>query len=310
MELVHKYRPKKLEDVIGQTEAVTTLQGLVSNGSLPKAFLFSGPLGVGKTTLARILATRHLKCGRRDLQEKNIADLTGVDTVREIREVASLSPINGESRVWILDEMQGMTRIAQNAFLKLLEEPPKFAYFMLCTTDPGKLIKAIRSRCVKLNLKPLSHGAVGDLIEKVSRKEGITLDDESQAKLIDNAEGSARDALKMLEAVRGLKADEDKLAAIGSASAEGDAIELARVLANPRSRWPDVKVVLNKLREHEPEAIRRVVLGYFTSIILGNGTPSTCIPVYESFRDEFHQSGKAGFSQLVFACAEVISGRR
>jgi DNA polymerase III gamma/tau subunit len=305
-ELVHKYRPKSLDEVVGQDAAVQSLQGHIKNGGLPHAFLFTGPPGVGKTTIARILATAHLKCGGMDLAELNIGNLTSIETVRQIETAMRLSPISGKTRVYVLDEVQGMGKPAQQAFLKMLEEPPRHVYFLLCTTDPSKLLKPIRSRCTKVRLSPLSDDALKTLITKVCKKEKIKTTKRVVDKIVQASEGGARDALKYLDAVKALKSEEDQLAAVSMTHEEGEAIELARLLANPRTRWPDLKPVLKKLEGEEPEMVRRVVVSYFTSIALNGGMLGRCKQVYREFGDEFFQQGKAGFAQLLFACAELF----
>src|SRR5688572_25883760 len=139
MELYKKFRPKTLKGVVGQEGAVSSLQSMIDKGRLPHTILFSGPSGCGKTTIARILKGI-LECSDLDFFEINCADFKGIDMVRDIRRYVGIPPLHGKSRVWLIDEAHQLTKDAQNAFLKLLEDTPKHAYFMLATTDPQKLL--------------------------------------------------------------------------------------------------------------------------------------------------------------------------
>src|SRR5262245_5856210 len=210
-ESYRKYRPKKFADVVAQKEAVSVLEGHF-NGNVgpPHCVCFCGPTGVGKTTLARISA-RRLHCDSFDLIELNAADFKGIDTVRDIRRTMYQIPLGRRgTRVYIFDEAHKLTNDAQNALLKVLEEPPDHAYFILCTTDPSKLLAAVKGRCKAgmVVLGTLSEGDLRTIVEKIARKEGLDVSEDVFAKITELAEGSARDAIQMLDAVRNLPAEE------------------------------------------------------------------------------------------------------
>ena len=145
--LAVKYRPKRLADFLGNTETVQALRALMEREEMPHTILFTGPSGTGKTTLARIVA-RRLQCSEHDLQELNTADFRGIDTIRDVVRNMALCPMSGSCRVWILDEVHQLSKDAQHALLKALEDTPKHVYFLLATTDPAKLLPTIRTRCV------------------------------------------------------------------------------------------------------------------------------------------------------------------
>lgn len=303
MELQHKYRANRLSDLIGLEETGKILRRRAKEGSFPHAFLLSGPSGCGKTTIARIIA-RYVKCNEHDLIELNNADIRGIDAIRDIRQVANLEAIGGgESRVWIIDEAHQLTSHAQDAFLKILEEPPSHVYFILCTTDPNKLKKTIRTRCTDLKVRLLKEEEINELIDKICEKEDIDLEEEAIEKIIEIAEGSPRKVLVMLDSLLGVPKENQADAVQSATDIQKYGIDLARLLHNPRTKWKQVAEALKHL-EDEPETVRRIVLGFAFKVLLsGNGRAYLVI---EAFQDNFFDSGKAG---LAAACFEVIHSK-
>ena len=305
-ELYKKYRPKSFREVLGQGSVIKTLTDLGRRKALPHTILFAGPSGTGKTTLARILCTK-LKCSEHDVQELNCADFRGIDMVREIRNRMGSSGLGGVNRAWIIDEAHRLTADAQNAFLKILEDTPDHVWFILCTTEPEKLKKTIRTRSTELKLKSLNSKDMERLLDGVAGKEGIELTEEVRDRIVQVADGGPRKALVLLNQIMGLGDEEEQLAAVGAGDATAQGIELARALLNPRSRWPAVASLLKKIDE-EPEQLRWMVLGYMKSVLLGGGKlASRAFDVITIFGDNFYDSKQAG---LVAACYEVIEGRK
>jgi DNA polymerase-3 subunit gamma/tau len=308
MELYRKYRPKKFIDVLGQPEAISILSRFVKKENVPHVILFHGPSGTGKTTLARILATK-LKCRGKDLIEKNCADFRGIDTIREIRSHISHVPIMGKSRVWIIDESGELGRPAQNAFLKILEEPPNHAYFFLATTEPQKLLKTIRTRCTEIKTQLLDFQIMEELINSICEKEKEKVTTEVRDKIIEVADGSARKALVILNQIIGLDDEEVQLSAIDAADNEKQAVELARALISHNPQWKDISKLIKNIKE-EPESIRRLVLAYVAGIAINGGLVEKCIGIIDAFGQNYFDSGKAGLVWSAYQCCSKPKKRR
>ena len=306
-ELYKKYRPKDFEGVVGQTDALKSLQQMAKNKKIPHTLLFTGPSGCGKTTLARIVR-KELGCGKHDFSEVNCADFRGIDMVRDIRSRMMQAPISGSCRVWLIDEAHRLTGDAMDAFLKILEDTPDHVYFMLATTNPQKLLKTVRTRCTEISVKSLSNKDIVKLVTDVAKKEGKTLPKEVAEKIADKCEGSARQALVLLHQIIDLENEDDMLDSIESNIAESQAINIARTLMNERTKWSEMAKVLKECDLEDPESIRWMVLGYAKSILLSGG--KLLIRAYlviDAFKDNFFDSKAAG---LTWACYSVIMGSK
>lgn len=226
--LYRKYRPLTFESVVGQQHIVSTLEHAVAEGRLSHAYLFCGPRGTGKTTMARILAKALLcqgaeaaratgasgcmACGtcpeceaiaagtHPDVYELDAASRTGVDNVREeIIGSVNFAPVRGAYKVYIIDEVHMLTAAAFNALLKTLEEPPSHVVFVLCTTDPQKILETILSRCQRFDFHRISNEDIVGRLRWICEQEGFSYDDEALEMVARHARGGMRDALSTLE---------------------------------------------------------------------------------------------------------------
>jgi DNA polymerase III gamma/tau subunit len=304
-ELYKKYRPKTFKEIKGQDEAVNVLRAFDRAKKYPRALLFSGPSGTGKTTLARIVRDR-LGCGIHDFTELDSATFRGIDSVREIRQNMHLAPISGTCRVWLIDECHKWTNDAQNAMLKTLEDTPRHVYFMLATTDPGKLIKPIITRCTEVRVKPVQPDALEELVGEVAAGEKVKLSKECVARIAEVADGSPRKALVLLQQVVGIDDDAERIKVILSNDVKQLAISIARAMFDNKP-WPQVAALLQGCEE-EPEGIRQLILKYASSVLL-KSTPGNdkAFFVLQVFRDNWFDCGRAG---LVMSCYEVCKAKK
>lgn len=299
LELYRAYRPLEFDDIVGNEEIIQSLRSVLARKEgIPSTFLFSGPSGCGKTTLARILAKRLGASGVRNLRELNISNTRGIDAARKIIENVRIRPLGGGSKVVILNECHRATVDFQNAMLEVLEEPPDKVYFILCTTDPQKLLPAVRTRCMKYEVKKLIKRQMKQLLEEVIEAEEADLSDEVIKGIIEVSGGSPREALVVLDSVIDIKDSKKALKAINSfAFEEKKILELSQALLKG-FKWKEVSKILKGIKE-EPEEIRMAVLGYMGAVLLSGKVSKRASDVITLFEDSFYNSGRAG---LINAC--------
>lgn len=198
--LYQKYRPASFEDVLGQEHIIKALEGAIKQKHAGHAYLFVGSRGTGKTSVARILA-KELGAMDSDIHEIDAASYTGVDNIRSLREEASVLPFESEKKVYIVDEVHMLSKAAFNAFLKLLEEPPPHVAFILATTELEKVPDTIQSRCQIFTFKKPTQKILTEMIARVAKAEGFTLESASSELISLLADGSFRDGLSILQKV-------------------------------------------------------------------------------------------------------------
>ena len=303
VELYRKYRPQTFEDVVGNESAIKSLRKELENGS--HVFLFVGNAGCGKTTLARIVA-KEVGAGELSIKEINSADNRGIDTAREIMEQMRFNPVDGNALVWILDEMHMITTAGQNALLKALEDTPEHVYFMLCTTDPQKLIAPLKSRCSIINVKPLAEKEMLYLLKRTARAEGQKLPPEVYEKIIELAQGGSRKALKLLAKVLYLDSDEERLETLqqGEEADNVQSIELCRVLMKKGCSWSTIAPVLKGMDMADPEKVRMGVLGYMNSVLLSGKISKEAVSAIQAFGS--NTTFNNGKFAITIACLDYL----
>lgn len=215
--LYRKYRPIDFDSVYGQEEVVTVIHNAIVNNKISHAYLFSGPRGTGKTTIAKIIARlvncQHLidskPCGKcyncvnfnnsNDVVEIDAASNNGVDEIRELRDKINLVPSNSKYKVYIIDEVHMLTNQAFNALLKTLEEPPSHVIFILATTEPSKIPLTIASRCQKFRFSKISDDKIVDRLREIAKMENIEVTDDALYEIARISDGGMRDSINLLD---------------------------------------------------------------------------------------------------------------
>ncbi len=243
--LYRKYRSKKLSEVIGQEHITSTLEHALKTGKISHAYLFTGPRGVGKTSIARILAheinqlpytddSMHL-----DIIEIDAASNRRIDEIRDLREKVNIAPTSAKYKVYIIDEVHMLTKEAFNALLKTLEEPPKHVVFILATTEIHKLPETIISRTQRFTFKPVSQPQVVAHLKSIARQEKIDITDGALALIAAHGEGSFRDSISLLDQASGQDGTVDEA-------------HIRTLLGIPPVE--SIQQLAGKLRDHDPIA--------------------------------------------------------
>ena len=295
-----KYRPQRLEDLVGQEFIKTTLKNALTAKRIAPAYLFAGPRGTGKTSTARIMA-KSLNCltvdqptiepcaecsSCRSIKRSNALDVTeidaashnGVDNARELIELSHLAPAQFRYKVFIIDEAHGLTSAAQNALLKLLEEPPARTIFILCTTELHKVLPTIVSRCQLFNFKSLSQTAVVDYLSQIADREEIDITFEALTAISKSGLGSLRDSLQLLSQLQLLQQQitlETVIEAVGGISHQ----EIWQLMVNLVKE--DVLCLLQTGRSllqsgKSPQLILKDLLNCHRDLLLVKATQENC----------------------------------
>ena len=283
--LARKWRPKGFDDVVGQEHVTRTLKNAIETGRVAHAYLFIGPRGIGKTSLARIFA-KALDCEKgpttapcdacsmcREIAAGNALDVleidgasnNGVDQVRDLRDQVQFAPTHGTFKIIIIDEVHMLSTAAFNALLKTLEEPPPHVKFIFATTEGDKVLPTIISRCQRFDLRRIQTPLIVERLRHICTAEHITVDDDALLAVARGAEGGMRDALSALDQLISFKGDalteEDVLAVFGlvsrrsleglaSAVLKGDMPEILRLVAMFDSAGKDMRRLTVELMEH------------------------------------------------------------
>ncbi|MFP4036655.1 MAG: DNA polymerase III subunit gamma/tau [Desulfobacteraceae bacterium] len=321
--LARKWRPQVFEDVVGQEHITRTLANAVKSGRLAHAYLFSGARGVGKTSVARILAKAlnctdgepGVPCNRCrpcleitegtsvDVQEIDGASNRGIDEIRDLRENIRYMPSSSRYRIYIIDEVHMLTKEAFNALLKTLEEPPGHVKFFFATTEPHKVPITILSRCQRFDFKRIPPALIAEHLKKIAESEGIKISREGLGLIAREAEGGMRDAESLLDQVvsfAGTEVDDhqitdilgiidrDLVFEIAEALIDGDAETCIRAVERAYSHGYDIK------------ELHRILMRHFRDLLVSvvSSDPSL-VDMTESDREELkRQAEKAGREKL------------
>ena len=300
-----KYRPPDLKHVYGNTDTVAAIEAAINRDqAFPASVLLRGPSGCGKTTLARIIGGL-LGAVDRDLKQYNIANMRGIDTARTICELTNIRPW-GACRVIILNECHKATIDFWNTMLEVLEEPPPDNHFILCTTEPEKVINTVRTRCTDYVVELLLPTEMQDLLGYVADAEQATIEDSVISELTKAANGSPRNALVMLDAVIDLGSVEAQLGVIGSYRASEDTVaELCQALLS-KSKWQPIAAQIRRLDRQDAESLRYAILAYYEKILLGGGdSADRANLIMDHFATPIGGMGRPGLTQACYNALHV-----
>jgi DNA polymerase-3 subunit gamma/tau len=250
--LYRKYRPKSFDEVLGQDHIVGILKNAVKLGRISHAYLFSGPRGTGKTSIARILA-KEAGCSDMDLIEIDAASSRGIDEIRALRESVHFTPLHGKVKVYIIDEVHMLTKEAFNALLKTLEEPPSHVIFILATTETEKVPETIISRCQNFTFYKIPENVLRKSVIEIAKNEGFDIDDEAAGLIALSSEGSFRDSQGLLDQILSLGDKNKDKKIIGK--------EVREFLSVPPTEMTEnfITAILEKNAERGLEIIQKAV---------------------------------------------------
>lgn len=340
--LSRKYRPKDLNDLIGQEILAKSLRSCLDTKKVPHAFLFHGIRGVGKTTTARILARclccigtdgktdiTSSPCGvcrscvaldkdqHLDIMEFDAASRTGVDDIREVIEATQYSPVLGRYKIFIIDEVHMLSKSAFNALLKTLEEPPAHVKFIFATTEVQKVPETVLSRCMTFRLHPVSCDALIAHIIAIAQKEGFTLEKDAANLISEESEGSVRDALSILEQAIMISAEtkitlDDILNMLGGANSS-DVKVLLKLILDAKTKEALAKSEELFAKGTDPYVLFKNLQNvlYRTIVAKVNGkiadySLSNLLYIWQIFLKQTENLKNASFPEYVLSAAVVI----
>lgn len=298
MSLAIDHRPKKFDKVVGQPAAVRAL-----SGKSPKAIMLHGPSGVGKTTLAHIVASEN----GMTVHEINAADNNGVDAMRNLVDrVTTGATLYGKVMI-IIDEAQRVSKQAWDVLLKPMENKADTCW-CICTTEPNKIPKTIQTRCLTVNLPKVSHNDVLPLLEKITKKEKLKTSDKVLSAIARGSGGSVRQALSNLELCGQIVDVEEAESLISLPGENKEPFELCRMLMGRSApSWTSAKTIIFNLKE-DPETVRRMIFGYAAACTKKNtsfASDAKALAIMEAFSEPYPPNPNAGY--LVMNLAELFS---
>lgn len=311
-----KYRPQKFDDVVGQEGIIRVLKNAIKENRLSHAYLFAGPKGTGKTTIARILA-REAGCAEEDIVEIDAASSRGIDEARALREAVHILPLRSRYKIYIIDEVHMLTKEAFNALLKTLEEPPKHTIFILATTELSKVPETVASRTQRFEFSKISIPDILRELKIIGKAEGIKAEDDALKLIAFFADGSLRDAENIFFQINSLGekiVKEEDVRLLLGAPQEEDTNNILKFVFE-KNAVKLIKTLDSVLEEgRDPSLILRLLLRSFRAIyFLAVDAKTESVLAHEFAEDEiaFLKTFAAkGIKAAEFAFREVLDASR
>jgi DNA polymerase-3 subunit gamma/tau len=285
------------------------IEKILENPNHNHVFLFTGGAGRGKTTMSRILAQK-VGANELDIREINCSNTNGIDDIRAIIDDMPFAP-NGLAKVYILDEFHKVTPAAQNCLLKELEDTPEHVYFILCSSEPTKIIPALRSRPICIDFPPLSVDQLYGILKGIKSEEKFNVSRDMLFSIAERANGSAREAINILEKIGSLEPEEQsREVEKGTETEDAEILDLCRLYFQAGVTWKEMRKCLGALKEKgiEPEAIRRSLLGYGQAILLREGDDNTAFRMDKLMYNSYDSGYPGLVTQLYLAWASATRG--
>jgi DNA polymerase-3 subunit gamma/tau len=298
MSLAEKYRPKTLDQVIGQKTVVKAITEVLKRKSIPKSWLFTGPSGTGKSTLSYILANQFAggKANQSNIVYIDAATNTGAEDMRATAQKSHYKAL-GESttKTLIVDEAHNLSQKAWDSMLIATENPPTHVFWILCSTNPSKIPDTIKTRCVKFTLKPVDEVEIFELLTKVSEKEKLNALPEVLELIAESCGGSPREALSNLEKCAHAKTLNEARELLRTALQMKGPVDLARALLGNKVSWTDITRLINSMENVESEGIRIIVVNYIAGALMkakSDNEAKRFLSILECFATPYQQSDK------------------
>jgi len=265
------YRPKSLDEFYGNVNLKESIASIFEREDKPRAWLFTGPRGCGKSSMSRIIADNY-GCNKEDYQEYDLSNTGGIEEAREIKRTVNYKPLAGKYKFYCLEEIHRSSPNFQDGLLRTVEEGPEHAIFILCTTDAQKLIPALKSRCFQYEVKPLQTPIMMGLLRDILKKENVeNFPKEALDLIVEFSKGIPREAIILLDEVIDIPTDEGVIAFLKEKKASEEATESLAKLLLQKADWKEVSKALKAMKEQDSEKTRNAVLGYCGKVLLDSG---------------------------------------